>query len=422
MPWKIVSEDGRHCVYKLGEDDKPMGKPLGCHDTAEEAEAHMQALYANAEEDMPMKRRGRALKDVEYKVSPTLTQQVTDRLVVGIAGVMGNIDDGNDITWPGAFTKTIKEGKTRVRHLWNHDMNQPPTAVIRDLREIGRGELPSDLTAKFPDAKGGLLVAREYLDTPRGSEVLAGIRAGAINEMSFGFVPVRKDYQTVEGKNVRNLREVRLLDTSDVPWGMNPASRAVKALPFKESPTAAHDAPWDGPAEFARAEIDDLKQMCAWVDTEDPENKSSYKLAHHRADDGHSVVWRAVAAAMSALLGGPGGSDIPDEDRRAVYEHLVKHYAQFDQEPPDYKVVELFEGAATMQRLYTEAEGKIGRMINAANMRRLKQAVDVLQEILVAAQPPDPEAMMEKALTVRQIFLELEQAELDIERQRVNHG
>ena len=50
MPYKIVQRDAEFCVYKLDEDNQPVGKPLGCHKTRDEAEAQMSALYANEPE------------------------------------------------------------------------------------------------------------------------------------------------------------------------------------------------------------------------------------------------------------------------------------------------------------------------------------------------------------------------------------
>jgi hypothetical protein len=76
--------------------------------------------------------------------------------------------------------------------------------------------------------------------------------------------------------------------------------------------------------------------MSTWFDSENPDVKSSYKLPHHRAE-GHNTVWRGVAAAMVALLGGRGGVDIPDDDRRGVYNHLSRHYGEFDKDPPEFK-------------------------------------------------------------------------------------
>ena len=107
-------------------------------------------------------------------------------------------------------------------------------------------------------------------------------------------------------------------------------------IPYKETPKAPEDEAWDGPKEVAAAEISDLKIMATWVDSEEPDVKGSYKLPHHKAD-GHAVVWRAVSAAMGALLGARGGVDIPDGDRKGVYNHLVKHYIQFDKIPPEFK-------------------------------------------------------------------------------------
>jgi hypothetical protein len=40
---------------------------------------------------------------------------------------------------------------------------------------------------------------------------------------------------------------------------------------------------------------------------------------------------------MVALLGGRGGVDIPDDDRRGVYNHLSRHYGEFDKDPPEFK-------------------------------------------------------------------------------------
>jgi hypothetical protein len=80
----------------------------------------------------------------------------------------------------------------------------------------------------------------------------------------------------------------------------------------------------------------------AWWDREAEENdrpqqKTAYKLPHHELVDGRlKVVWRGVVAAMAVVNGGRGGVDIPDGDLRKVYDHLAAHYAQFEEEPPDF--------------------------------------------------------------------------------------
>jgi len=82
----------------------------------------------------------------------------------------------------------------------------------------------------------------------------------------------------------------------------------------------------------------------AWYDdkTDDdhspPWKKGAYKLPHHKEIDGEILcVWRGVAAAMGALLGARGGVNIPDNEKRAVYNHLKAHYKQFDKDVPEFK-------------------------------------------------------------------------------------
>lgn len=108
------------------------------------------------------------------------------------------------------------------------------------------------------------------------------------------------------------------------------------AIPYKKTPLAPEAQRWDGPREVARATVDDLKVMCAWVDASAPDIEASYKLAHHTADADHPAVWRGVAQCMSIVFGGRGGVDVPDSDRRAIYNHLASHYEDFGKTPPEW--------------------------------------------------------------------------------------
>ncbi len=109
-----------------------------------------------------------------------------------------------------------------------------------------------------------------------------------------------------------------------------------KAIPYKDLGTAGEDTPWSGPKEMAAAEVEDLRIMSAWVDAEGGDAKEDFKLAHHRVTD-KKAVWRGVKAAMGALLGARGGVDIPSADRRSVYNHLSKHYTQFEKDAPSFR-------------------------------------------------------------------------------------
>jgi len=171
----------------------------------------------------------------EYKVFPILSKEVgEDRIVKSLFAVTGHVDSGNDRLWPGAFTQTLKERGDRIKVLWQHDAHEPPIGVPVLLKELRRDDLPAQMLELYPDATGGLLGHIKYLPTPRGDEVLTGIREGAITENSIGYDPISGKFD-FDAKNVRNLHEVRLWDVSPVNWGMQELAINVKrALPLSE--------------------------------------------------------------------------------------------------------------------------------------------------------------------------------------------
>lgn len=181
----------------------------------------------------------------EYKALPQFTKAIEGRTVSGIFAVHGNVDEGGDRSWPGSFAAIAVNGRTRARFVWQHRTDEPPIAAIKSIREVGREELPPAVLAYAPEASGGVEVVREYLDTPRGNEVLTGITAGAIEEMSYAYDVTRFDFEETDKGQVRNIREVKLYDISDVLWGMNPATVGAKGLPLEieqQTALAAVDA------------------------------------------------------------------------------------------------------------------------------------------------------------------------------------
>ena len=238
--------------------------------------------------------------------------------------------------------------------LWAHDYNLPPVGTSMWTKVQSKG----------------LKFAPKFAPTAMGKELYELYRDGFLHSFSVGFDP--KDYvddekKTVEyigwfgeklSKPVRTWTDVELLEISCVPVAACPdalvervSSGQIKTkglqkaitdttsktvIPFKKYGLDPEDAEWDGPSERKEAETDDLLIMSTWYDGGEEDVKASYKLPHHRAD-GHNTVWRGVAAAMVALLGGRGGVDIPDGDRRGVYAHLSKHYGEFDKGVPEFK-------------------------------------------------------------------------------------
>lgn len=132
----------------------------------------------------------------------------------GYASLFGETDLNRDVVQPGAFLKSIRtRGATGIRMLFQHDP-AAPIGVWHDIRE---------------DARGLFVRGRLMPEVAKAREVLALMRAGAIDGLSIGFRTVRGRTDAKSG--VRRLYEVDLWEISVVTFPMLPAARvsAVKS-------------------------------------------------------------------------------------------------------------------------------------------------------------------------------------------------
>lgn len=131
------------------------------------------------------------------------------RTITGRGSVFGNVDRGGDIVAAGAFSESIASGR-KVAMLWQHDAREVIgvwTAVKQD------GE--------------GLLLEGVLADTPRGNEVYALLKMGALDGLSIGYRTVDWKYQD----DVRVIEKAELWEVSVVTFPMNELARvdSVKA-------------------------------------------------------------------------------------------------------------------------------------------------------------------------------------------------
>jgi len=180
---------------------------------------------------------------MEIKVIPMYVKSIEGRSVTGLFAVHGVVDLVADRSHPGSFSKTLREQAAKtIKYLWSHNMGwapKPPIAVIEDIKEVGREAIPGEVLAKWPEATGAVEVKRKYLQTARAEEVYQGLLEGAIDQQSYGYDPVKVDFTNVQNPGtasgpsegvykIRELREIRLYEVSDVVWGANPATVASK--------------------------------------------------------------------------------------------------------------------------------------------------------------------------------------------------
>ena len=88
-------------------------------------------------------------------------------------------------------------------------------------------------------------------------------------------------------------------------------------------------------SELTDDEKKEIASCYTWSPKLPPDRFTDLKLPHHRPDK--TCVWNGVRAAMAVLFGARGGVDIPEEDRKKVYNHLANHYKEFGKVPPEFK-------------------------------------------------------------------------------------
>lgn len=269
---------------------------------------------------MERSQRSRASRH-ERKAGFLMPSSINDRTVTGIFSVFGNMDSYADIIHNGAFSKTLSERAGRVLHLWQHDMDAPPIALIDSIREVPRQALPAEVLMRAPTATGGAEVTRTYLDTPRANEVLTAIRSGAPLEMSFAFDAVRFDFEESASSPlgvVRNLRELKLYETSDVNWGANSATVAAKArgmtMPMSTLLHALRAAMKAGARhstrdtqlinQIAEAAIELGATSVRLINQPDPDEERAARVAPALPVDGRERQLRVAAAALALLRSG----------------------------------------------------------------------------------------------------------------------
>lgn len=238
----------------------------------------------------------------------TRALDLATRTVTGISSILGVKDDARDILENGAFNKTIEERVNKakkVRFLWNHDQGQPPVAVIKSMNVLGRDQLPEAVLKDFPEATGGVEVTRSYHDFPNADAVFKNLVADGLNEMSFGFIPIK--YQFIKESDdqpmylqTRRVQELKMFEVSDVQWGMNPATIAVRS---------AEERLLDW-----KAFVDELKASKDITAEHKSALREAYDLMRTWFEDGGAETQEAKGAETS---------DMDDHTRKALAEHSL---------------------------------------------------------------------------------------------------
>ncbi len=141
-------------------------------------------------------------------------QVAADGVFEGYASVFGIEDMGRDIVLPGAFRESLRRrGPSGIKLLFQHDPAEP-IGVWLSIVE---------------DRKGLFVRGRLMAEVARAREVLALMRAGALDGLSIGYrtVRARRDAKT----GVRKLQAVDLWEISVVTFPLHPEARVLRIAP-----------------------------------------------------------------------------------------------------------------------------------------------------------------------------------------------
>lgn len=154
-------------------------------------------------------------------ISLDFKETASDGTFEGYASLFNREDLARDVVMPGAFRESLKRrGARGVKLLFQHDANQP-IGVWTALQE---------------DARGLYARGRLMREVGKAREVMALMRAGALDGLSIGFrtVKARRDKTT----GVRRLDRIDLWEISVVTFPLLPDARitTTKQKPFASAP------------------------------------------------------------------------------------------------------------------------------------------------------------------------------------------
>jgi HK97 family phage prohead protease len=126
----------------------------------------------------------------------------------GYAAVFNNIDLGDDVILPGAFTKVKTTRAGRLKLALFHDLT----------RLVGSSEFTQDDHGLH--LKGKINLAVSY-----ARDAYELMKEGTLDCMSIGFNTLLSTFEERAGHTVRIIKQAELWEASIVPFGMNPEAQ-----------------------------------------------------------------------------------------------------------------------------------------------------------------------------------------------------
>jgi HK97 family phage prohead protease len=143
----------------------------------------------------------------------------------GYGSVFDVVDGWDDVVVKGAFEKSIAKRKPAL--LWQHNSDKP-IGIYTSVEEDNKGL----------KLEGKLLVD----EIGQAKEAYALLRAGALNGLSIGYLPLAWEYETRKERQVRILKEIDLWEISLVTFPANPKAVVGNVKSIRDAENYLRDA------------------------------------------------------------------------------------------------------------------------------------------------------------------------------------
>lgn len=387
MPWQVIEKNGKYCVAK-----EPSGSiiPGGCHDSREEAEDQVKALYASETEMQELEQEISIpiehIKDMEEvigllkiaidKLDIYHKDEIPDEYEYASTGNIALCDMAEALpeepemmepiqykwTGPITFEKT-PTGDNRLFKagsiVWDEDDLPIPFKWQRVSAEGHMQSLTIGVVSdiwRHPDNPSIVMAKGEILPvSPEAWEYITLLENGAAggvsidgDDASYTITNVYdEDGEIITGVYLEFDRlRIRALTAVDIP-AFKDAQIILTAAAIGSTslPMAERNQHWDGLAaqkgifEWAKTEdgydTTKLAKAFLWRDSNgNPQLKGSYKLPFTEVIEGVLMaIPKAIFAAASAMEGARGGVNIPESDKTAIRGKLKTLYSKIEGNP-----------------------------------------------------------------------------------------
>ena len=220
--------------------------------------------------DAPKAESGREVKTFPLAQVKTLDTPEEPGSFKAVVAVFGNVDSVGDRMDKGSFTRTLNErGLPPI--VWSHNWDVPPIGAVKSAVETDEG---LEITGRlFVGADEDHPVARQVYTAMKAKD---GNGQSPLREFSFGYAVKQSTDETVDGKQIRVLKDVDLYEVGPTLVGANSATRLVGIKALAEELKLAASA-----AEKPTADNTDLTPPAPVADGQEARSRIGLWLTEH---------------------------------------------------------------------------------------------------------------------------------------------